>query len=185
MALHLNLLSPTGRRRVFWLLLAATLTLMVILNLVAAPLVTPEAPYGIVSYELAGSVDQAEQILGSWDMEARLRSAFSLGLDYLFMVAYALTIAWGCLWSAEKLLLNGWPFARLGVFLAAGQFLAALLDALENVALAVMLFSQVTAPWPQVANWSATIKFGLVFAGLVYTFFGLVAHLSVRGKLDV
>lgn len=43
--------------------------------------------------------------------------------------------------------------------------MAALLDALENIALLKMLRGFVVEPWPQIAQWSAVPKFILVAAG--------------------
>jgi hypothetical protein len=35
----------------------------------------------VVSLQLAGSVEKAQQIIASWDETARLMAAFGLGLD--------------------------------------------------------------------------------------------------------
>ena len=75
-------IPPKHRSAVFLSFLALTLVLMLVLLRIDAPLQTDAAPMGIVSYELAGSVDGAQRILDSWDPTARLYAAFSLGLDY-------------------------------------------------------------------------------------------------------
>jgi hypothetical protein len=171
--------------KAFWPLFAVTIILMIALNLVGGPTNTPSAPYGIISYELAGSVQKSLEILNSWDVYTKASAAFSLGLDFLFMVAYSCTIALGCVWSARVLRERDLPFASLGAPLAWGQWLAAILDAVENIALLLILFNfmhagAVGAPWPQIARWSAIFKFGLVFLGLVYTFFGGAIRLFVK-----
>ncbi|HEX7973273.1 MAG TPA: hypothetical protein VF498_02610 [Anaerolineales bacterium] len=168
------------RGRVFWPLLAATLALMVLLNWEGGPLVTSPAPYGIVSFELAGSVDRSQAILDSWDANAQLHAAFSLGVDYLFMVLYSAAIGLACIWSADRLHRLGWPLASLGAWLAWGLWLAALFDAVENVALLSNLFNGVIYPWPIIAYICALFKFGLILLGMVYTFFALAAHLASR-----
>jgi hypothetical protein len=163
--------------RVFWPALAATLLLMLILNLVGAPLETPAAPYGIISFELAGSPVQASTILDSWDPAAKVRAGFSLGLDYLFMLAYASALSLACLWAAAGLRSRRWPLGGLGLPLAAGQWLAALFDAAENIALALLLFGYPAGPLPQAARICALLKFGLIFLGMVYAFLGAAARL--------
>lgn len=170
----------TNRKRTFFLLLAATLLVMLIMNFVGTPLTTEAAPLGIISFELAGSVDEAQQIVDSWDQNAQLYAAFSLGFDYLFMVLYSTTIALACLWAGETLLGSGWPLSGLGVPLAWGLWLAALLDAVENLGLTRVLLVSNTSPWPEIAMWCAVVKFALIFLGLVYAFFGLVAYFSKR-----
>ena len=56
----------------------------------------------------------------------------------------------------------------LGLILMALQPLAALFDAVENYALQRILSGPISNPWPQLANWFATAKFGIAFAGLGY-----------------
>ena len=144
------------------------------------PLQTTAAPQGIVSYEMAGSVDGAQRILDSWDPTARLYAAFSLGLDYLYMPAYGIVIGLACAWAAELWCKRRRWLALAGVGLAWGLMVAALCDAVENVALVTMLLSGVRAPWPAVAFGCATVKFALIGAGLVYTLIGGVAWLRSR-----
>lgn len=168
------------RKEIFFILLGLTILLMVLMNFVGAPLTTTEVPLGIISYELAGSVSGAEAILASWDQDAQLRAAFSLGVDYLFLVVYSTTIALACIWSGEVLKKNGWPLASASAPLAWGQWLAALLDAVENMALVIILFGMLAPPWPELAKWCAIIKFSMIFLGMVYAFYGLVSYLAAR-----
>lgn len=165
------------RKPVFWSLFLLTLAIMAVLNLVDQPLITPAAPFGIVSFELAGNDTRAQAILASWDETARLHAAFSLGLDYLFMPAYALTIGLGAWWAGDALKKKRWPLAGLGMPIAAGQALAALFDGVENLGLALILLAGSGAPWAALARGCALAKFGLIFLGLVYAFLGLSAYL--------
>jgi hypothetical protein len=160
---------PAGKRvQVFVPLFVLSVALMIALNLIGAPLQTLAAPAGIVSFELAGSVGQTRAILESWDQATRLRAAFSLGLDYVFMVVYSTAIGLACAWAASVTRASRPRWAVAGSWLAWGQWLAALLDAVENVALTVALFGTIAAPWPQMAWWCATLKFLLILAGLAY-----------------
>jgi len=163
-----------------WTLLALTLVLTIMLQTVDVPLKTSAAPLGIVSYELAGATAAAQRILDSWDAGARVHAGFSLGLDYLYMPTYALTIGLACAWAAR--LLGGrrrW-LGRMGRALAFGLGLAALLDAVENYALTTMLFGAAADPWPAVARWCATGKFALIIVGLVYVLAGAVIWIVTR-----
>lgn len=169
-----------NRKWVFWPLLGTTLFLLVLLNQVGAPLTTPKSPYGIISYEFAGIPENAAAILNSWDANSQLRAAFSLGLDFLFLVLYSTTIGIACIWASEVLLKNRWPLAGVGIPLAWGLWLAALLDTIENVALTHILFNTPNSPWPELAAICALIKFGLIFIGIVYVFFALVVQVMHR-----
>jgi hypothetical protein len=168
-----------GGARLFVALLVLTLGVAGALRSLDDALRTADAPNGIVSFELAGSAERAGRILASWNEDARVRAAFGLGLDFLFLVLYSTTIAWACLWAAKQLRGAG-PLAALGVPLAWGQWCAALLDAVENVALWALLVGPVTAPWPRLAQVCAIPKFALVFAGLLYAAIGAGAVLVGR-----
>jgi len=167
------------RKIIFWVLFAFTLVVMVLLNLDGSQITTEAAPSGILSFELAGTPEQAAAIIASWDPRAQLYAAFGLGFDYVFMLAYASTICLACLWARNVLReYGGQPLATAGVVLAVGVWLAAAFDAVENLALGVLLLEAIRSPWPEIARWCATFKFVLVFLGLVYAFLGLVVYLT-------
>ena len=179
-----DFIPPGWWPRFFWPLLGLTILLMIVFGISSAPLTTEAAPYGVVSFELAGTVEQAHQILDRWNAEAQLRAAFGLGLDYLFMVAYASTIAFGCGMAARMLKDNGWPLARWGNLLSWAVILAAFLDVLENIALTSILFGSVASPWPEIARWCAIPKFVLVFLGIVYVIYAGAVALVERISPD-
>lgn len=159
--------------KAFWRLLALTLALLAVMSMVGAPLNTPVAPAGIISFELAGTLDKARMILDSWDTRARLFAAFGLGFDYVFMLAYAALFSLAVRLAGVALACAHFPLAGVAGPLSHAQWLAAGLDALENVALAVLLLDAPAEPWPLIAAVCAETKFGLLFLGLVYAFYGL------------
>ncbi len=160
---------PSDRRlAVFLGMLAFTLLLTIILQVVDGPLKTGPAPVGIVSYEFAWDTATAQRILDSWKNDAPRYAGFSLGLDYLYMPVYAITIGLPCAWAAGFLGRRRPRLARLGAALAWGLWLAALFDSVENIALTIMLFRGVALPWPPVAAVSASLKFALIAAGWLY-----------------
>jgi hypothetical protein len=134
-----------------------------------APLITSAAPGGIVTFELAGDIKPAAEILGSWDSRAQLFAAFGLGLDYLFMPAYALALSRGILLSAGR---HAGAFAKLGAWLGCGALIAPLFDAVENFALWQFMLGDFQALWPRLAATCATVKFALLLAGLAYALIG-------------
>lgn len=169
-------------RSLFFPMLLLTLGMMFVLNWLAVPLETEAAPYGIISYELAGSASRSAKIIASWDDTARQLAAFSLGLDFLFLVVYSTTIGLACVWAAGVLQSLGWRLAIVGIPLAWGTWLAAALDALENVGLTIILFGGSAQFWAPIARWAALAKFAVIFAGLTYSFLGLVVYLVNRTR---
>lgn len=159
-----------ARKSLFYFFLVVTLFIFGIFQFLDQPLRTPAAPNGIVSYELAGSLENAQSMLNSWDEKARLAAAFGLGFDYLFMPVYALALSLGLLLvGAEK----PKAYHTLTSWLGWGVFVAAGFDAIENYALWLILNGEVSAALPPIAGMCATIKFILLIAGLVTAVAGL------------
>jgi hypothetical protein len=157
--------------------LLATLVCAAALAVLDAPLHTSAAPSGIVSFELAWSVESADTMLRSWDTKARISAACLQGLDYLFLCLYSLTLALGCLQARDKFRARGWRLASAGVVLAWLSLVAGACDAIENAPLAMMVLSgEARSPLPQVAAIFATIKFALVLVGLLYWLAGFLAR---------
>ncbi|MBD1927492.1 hypothetical protein H6F74_14750 [Trichocoleus sp. FACHB-90] len=146
--------------QVFLPLLALTLLLAAVLS--AIPL-KPD----IVQFEL-----NALKVIKSWKETDKMWAAFSLGLDFLFLVVYSTTIGLACVWLANVLQAYSLPLATVGIWLAWGQWVAALLDMVENIALTIILVGSVRATLPQLAKWSAIFKFGLIILGLLYAAVG-------------
>ena len=153
-------------------LLIATLVMTFLFRLIG-----PVQPT-IVDFELAGSVPKAQAIIDAWNETDRIRAGFSLGFDYVYMPVYSTTIALACVMAASVLKRKAWH--TLGLLLAWGLWIAALSDAIENVALYVELLGNNVPPWPQVAQLCATIKFGLILAGLLYVVDGVIGRVSRR-----
>ena len=175
-----DFIPPGWWPRFFWPLLGLTLLLMIAFGVTGAPLTTEAAPYGVVSFELAGTVENVRLMLQSWDAESQLRAAFGLGLDFLFMAVYASTITFGCGIAGLGLQHRQWPLAGLGNLLSWGVIVAALLDVVENIALTKIIFGSVVSPWPEIARWCALPKFGLIFIGIVYVIYGGAVALVAR-----
>ncbi|MEW6030324.1 MAG: hypothetical protein ACOYZ8_08495 [Chloroflexota bacterium] len=165
----LEFVSAENRKPLFFSLLTLTLILFAVFRVLDAPLRTPAAPNGIVSFELAGDIKPAAEILGSWDAGAQLSAAFGLGLDYLFMPAYALTLSLGVLLAAGR---HAGAFAKLGAWLEWGALTAAISDAVENFALWQFMLGDFQSIWPRLANVCATVKFSLLLIGLSYALIG-------------
>jgi hypothetical protein len=182
----LQSIPSISRKPLFFAFLAGTLILFAVFRVLDAPLRTPAAPNGIVSFELAGTPGVALAIVDSWRevcncsdyiglgfperSTKHLFAAFGLGIDYLFMPVYATALALGILLAAGRH--KGW-FLTVGAWLGWGAYAAALFDALENYALArMLLMNEVWSPYPEVAAFSASVKFGLLLLGLSYALVG-------------
>lgn len=185
----LEFVPHVSRKRLFFTFLTLTLILFAIFRVLDQPLRTDAAPNGIVSFELAGNTQTAQEITDSWKRTSLLLSAamgqpdsnivnipyvfaaFGLGIDYLFMPLYALALAFGTLLASHKQ--EGF-LKSLGSVAGYGAFMAALFDAAENYALLQMLLGNIQSAYPAVAAFCAILKFGLI---IFCVFYALVAWL--------
>jgi hypothetical protein len=169
-------------RRYFIPLAILTFAIFITFQRTGSILNTHEAPNGIISFELAGSVIVADSILDSWSAKAREVAAFSLGLDYLFLVAYSSAFALACIWASRTPRIVNTALYRIGLWLAWGQFAAGLFDAIENGALITILLDAPKTPWPEIARICALIKFSLLGLALVYILLGVILRLLPARK---
>jgi hypothetical protein len=164
----LDFIPAEKRRGLFFIFLALTLAFFAIFRVLDQPLQT-SASTGIVSFELARTVEKAAAMVASWDAAARISAAFGLGLDYLFMPVYATALSLGLLLAANR---------RRGLWSVAGKALgwaayaATAFDAMENLALYAVLNGNLAPFVPHSAFWCACVKFGLLLIGLVYSLVG-------------
>jgi hypothetical protein len=174
------------RKRIFFVLLTLTLVLLIALRVVDEPLHTDVAPNGIVSFELATTPQAARAITDSWKQSGLMLSAvagqsdpdivntpymlaaFSLGFDYLFMPAYALTLVLGTLLACQR---HGGLAKSLGAVAGYAALVAPVFDALENYSLLRVLLGEFQSGYPALAAFCAIIKFGLIASSLLYTVF--------------
>lgn len=130
------------------------------------------APNGIISLELAGTLESAEKIKTFWDSwGARKEAISSIYFDYIYLLFYSTTMALACVLAAGKLA-HRWPsMGRLGIYLAWGQWVAALSDAIENFALLKILWtpdSSYWRGWPVLASTFASVKFTIILIAIIY-----------------
>ena len=168
------LINPHKAGRLFWLLFGFTILTVVGMQITGKPLITDIAPGGIVTFELVGSLEGSRAIIDSWQGPAMTWAGINMGLDFLFLTLYGVTIALGCLLVANKLPENFVRLKQVGIWVAYGILFAAVLDVVENVSLIALLTGSTNATLPVVAKWCAIPKFLLVLLSALYVIGGLV-----------
>lgn len=144
---------------------------------VDVPLQGEAAPWGIVSFELAGTPHRALAILLEWKSKSALGHAkLSLVIDFVYLLIYGLFFSMLAVWIAKRLDEESW-----GGRAAWAATIAAGFDVLEN---GVLLFevARVTspAPYPQLALAFAGAKFVLLGVSVLYSIVGVTKVLRRR-----
>jgi hypothetical protein len=168
-----------SRKIAFWVLAGLAILSMAALQLLGGPLKTEASPAGMVSFELAGTIANAERILESWDPGARVYAGLNLGLDYLFIAGYVGAIGLGCVLVGTMLGRRARLVGGAGGYLAWAIVFAGVLDCVENYALVQLLLGSRQASLAAVARWCAVPKFLVVMVGLLYVLLGVLSSLVV------
>ncbi len=173
--LHPLSFLPSGLRKpIFWFSLLLTAACFVVFGVFLDPPLKTAASSGIVSFELARTVEISTAMVAGWDSRARHFAAFSLGFDFFFMPLYATALSAGLLLTADR---RGGVWAALGNALGWGAYLATVFDSVENIALFSIL-NGAAGTNPQIAFWCASVKFGLLLLGLGYALAGLIRQVT-------
>ena len=166
--------STPAQKRILVIALILSAILLATMRVLDQPLRTPDAPRGIVSFELAKNMAASRQIMNSWNQQATQNAALSLGLDYLFLMVYAVFISAACTQVGKAFQHRSPLIVGTGTALAWVQFLAAILDAIENLALIALLLNSERIWLPAMARACAVVKFSIVGAGLTFIGGGLI-----------
>lgn len=177
------MLHTQSRSQIFWLLFGFTLLTIIAMQITGAPLKTGVAPGGIVSFELVGTLAESHSIIDSWQGPAMTWAGINLGLDFLFLFLYGITIALGCLILADKMPANYKIWKLMGKWLAVGILMAAALDIIENISLVALLTGSENEFLPVLARWCAIPKFGLILLSLLYVLSGISIYLINRKRV--
>ena len=175
-----SIVSYKVRKQVLSILIAVVIGLLYVFMISGKPLNTSVASFGIISFELAGSVVRAQSIIASWGNEGLVRASFGLGLDFLFIPVYVFTLGLGSAISQDVLRVRKWPFAKAGILVSYCVVAAGFFDIIENISLTRIIFTSANSPWPQLAACCAIIKFLLIFLAIMYSAFGGVISLIIR-----
>jgi hypothetical protein len=157
--------------------------LPVVLGTIAKPLNEGD-PGGesIIDFELAGSVERAEEILATWRAEGVIDEAKAIQVfDLFYPLIYATALAGACIGAAGAWGRAGRArLALTGIAMAWVAWVAAGFDYVENLGLGVSLWGHPASPWPQLALVAAVLKFAAIYSALLYAVSGLIPALLTR-----
>jgi hypothetical protein len=169
---------PRNHRRLAFVCVAVVTVLPLLLGAIVHPL-HEDKPGGedVVAFELAGSVDRAQEILTTWRTEGVINEAKAIQVfDLIYPFIYAGALAGGCIAAAGSWRRLGRErIATVGIAMAWVALAAAGFDYVENLGLDISLWGNSTSPWPEVSRVAAQLKFAAIYLTLAYGLSGAVA----------
>jgi hypothetical protein len=130
----------------------------------------------IIEFELMRTTSGAARLLAYLGEDGIDAARQQLYLDFGLLVAYGVVISAACMMLAQRAE-TGWV-AKFGPLFGRLSILAALCDAIENVALLIVLSNHPGQPWPALATGFATVKFVLLALAIAYLVIGWLSTLG-------
>ncbi len=139
------------------------------------------ATYGILNFEFAWTVEQAELIFTSWGSTGMVLQEAGVYWDFIYIVGYVSFAFGGILLVTRKV--TG-SFQKIGLYVSFIAVLSGIFDVIENMFLLIMLQNPSAIPIfaPPIATIMATIKFSCLAIALLYFVIGLVVALTLTIK---
>lgn len=136
---------------------------------------------GMVTFELTGGEDRADEILTEWGEDGQDAARESLWIDFGFLLAYGTFLTLALLTVRDLSRERNWQrLAAIGAVVVSFGALGAGFDALENVCLLLTL-DGAGAAFPLLATIFAACKFVLLTIAIAYLLAGLATRLLSRG----
>jgi hypothetical protein len=136
---------------------------------------------GMVTFELAGSQERADEILDEWGDSGQDAARESLLIDFAFLLAYGTFLTLAVAAVRDGLSRRGQSrLAVVGTIVVSFGAIAAAFDAMENACLLLVLDGGGHA-FPVLASIFAATKFAFVVGAIAYLIVGIA--LSLRRSL--
>lgn len=170
-------LSPTAEKKLLLLAIATFLLAGSCMVHFDTLLKNEFAPFGVISFELANTLENSTQILNSWEAtEGAMQSAeWSLWFDYIFIIIYVFLL---CLlihrvrrtvWKNQESLAY-----KFGIIMMRTVLYAGIMDMVENFALLQLYYGELESHWATLAFVMALLKFINLALGIIYVLIGLL-----------
>jgi len=171
-----NTTSASFRKKMLYWSGIFTVVLILIMRLLDQSLVAPgdEIPDGMVAFELTNNIHDARIMVDMWGEKGRLVAAFSLGIDYLFLISYSVFLGLIAFIIGKRLNGRSGLLSKPGYVLSWLMILAGVYDSIENFALIRILTGCQYSMWATTAYYFATIKFTIIFITLAYIVIGSI-----------
>ena len=179
----MNLWHPFNRLPRSWRV--PVLLLLVALTFAVGRLTRqPLYAFPMNALELAPSKEAGEIIIGCWKVvDPTLHFATTLQhYDNYFIPCYSTTLALACVFIADWLYSPDTWANFQGKLLAWLMWVAGILDYVENYGINKMLAGKIEDRWVKMSDYSASIKFAFIAAGLTYFFTGLFVGFVRRSR---
>jgi hypothetical protein len=156
-----------------WLWILAAMTLLSGAAMLPAMRTMADHGASLIAFESAGSVSRSQEIVTGWGEPGEAAAWWQLALDTPFLIGYGLFLAGACAAVAGRARRTGRPrLERIATAIAWFGPLAAGVDLLQNLSLALILGGHETQPWPRISAVAGLITTGLALTAAAFALCG-------------
>ncbi len=136
--------------------------------------------YGVLDFEFAWTSDMIATIFAAWGEDGKQMEAIAVYGDFLYIPAYGFFM-FGAILLASRRLEEG-KIQDIGLIVCLTPLLAGIFDVIENINLLLMLSDEsfIYSLSPLAASTCATIKFSLLFVGIIFFFVSLIILVVIK-----
>jgi hypothetical protein len=167
--------------RILYIIVILSFLLVLLVEIfVFMPIEATVSTYGILDYEFAWNASNAFNILTTWGESGVNSQVTAIYWDFLFIIGYV-SLAFSLIVLALRK--SGEKVQMIGTYIAITPFLTGIFDVIENIFLLIMASDpgSIASSFPLIASLSATIKFILLFVGIIY--FGIALLFIIINKI--
>lgn len=172
--MFLEKLKNTPKNFIILIITIIAFLIFILINqFVFAPLAKSVPTYGILDFEFAWVPERIQIIFTAWGSDGMHLQILGVYWDLLYIIGYSLFI-FGCIVLVSRRLTG--KLQNVGLIISLTPLLAGIFDLIENLNLLIMLNNPSNFPLftPLITSISASIKFGLLFIGIIFFFIALV-----------
>ena len=180
----LETLLNKPKKKVLILITIISFIAFILLTLVMAPTelyLKENTGYGVFEFEFAWTAERINQIFNAWGSDGQQRQTLVTYIDFLYIVSYVFCYT-GCILLITRKLEN--KSQKIGLKMTTTPLIAGIFDVIENINLLLMLANDtfIRSGSPFIASLCATIKFGMLFLGLIFILYGILVLIVKKSK---
>ncbi|MFW9824307.1 MAG: hypothetical protein ACFFE4_15295 [Candidatus Thorarchaeota archaeon] len=156
-----------SKKTLYLLIIIGFLIVLFVEIFIFIPIESLVPTYGILDYEFAWNVGRIVTIFSAWGADGIVHQITAIYWDFLFILGYV-SLAFGLIIIVYQR--SSEFIQNMGVYITITPFLTGLFDVIENVILILMAtnFNFIIDTNAILASLSASIKFGLLFVGIIF-----------------
>ena len=162
------------KSRILYILAVVGFLIVILVEIfVFIPIESIVSTYGIIDYEFAWNTEKVLSIFSAWGFNGLNNQITAIYWDFLFIIGYV-SLAFSLILLVFQR--SNESVQAIGKYVPITPLLTGVFDIIENVYLLIMATNPISVidSYAILASLSASLKFGLLFVGIIYFIVALI-----------